>query len=114
MGVINTPLGHVTGTRNISGNFTCYLNSSEDHSGEIFKNLANNLTSSITNDFDLQFDIGGGSAPSVVLDMNSCHLEVPTHSIDDIISLDVNFHALPSTFGGTDELTVQYKGSTYS
>ena len=26
LGSVNTPLGHVTGTRSISGNFTCYLN----------------------------------------------------------------------------------------
>ena len=26
LGVVNQPLGHVTGTRSVSGNFTCYLN----------------------------------------------------------------------------------------
>ena len=27
--------------------------------------------------------------------MPRCHLEVPTHQIEDIISMEVNFHALP-------------------
>jgi hypothetical protein len=26
LGVVNQPLGHVTGTRSVGGNFTCYLN----------------------------------------------------------------------------------------
>ena len=38
--------------------------------------------------------------------MATCHLEVPTHSIDDVISLETNFHALPSTIGGTNEITL--------
>jgi hypothetical protein len=44
--------------------------------------------------------------------METCHLEVPTHSMDDVISLEVNFHALPSTIGGTNELNVKYFGTT--
>jgi hypothetical protein len=38
-------------------------------------------------------------------------LEVPSHSIDDVISLEVNFHALGTDIESTDELTVKYVGA---
>lgn len=108
LGVVNQPIGHVTGTRSVSGSFTCYLNSEDNSSAELFENLIED-TESITNDFELKFFVGGeNSTPRVELDMAACHLEIPTHSIEDIISLETNFHALPSTIEGTDELTIKY------
>ena len=51
------------------------------------------------------------ATPRVELSMTQCHLEVPTHSIDDVISIETNFHALPSTIEGTDELAIKYVGA---
>ena len=110
LGVVNQPLGHVTGTRSVSGNFTCYLNAEDNSSAELFENIIEDTTK-ITNDFTLLFKIGGTSTPRVHLNMAQCHLEVPTHSIDDVISLETNFHALPSTIEGTDELAIKYVGA---
>ena len=110
LGVVNQPLGHVTGTRTISGNFTCYLNADDDSSAELFENIIEDVTK-ITNDFTLLFKVGGSSTPRIELNLAQCHLEVPTHSIDDVISLETNFHALPSTIDGTDELTIKYVGA---
>jgi len=36
------------------------------------------------------------------------HMEVPTHGIEDVITLDTAFHALPSNISGTDEATINY------
>ena len=111
LGVVNQPLGHVTGTRSVGGNFTCYLNAESNSSADLFENIIEG-TDTITNNFDLVFNIGGGSGtPRVEMSMTSCHLEVPAHSIDDVISLETNFHALPSTIDGTDELTIKYVGA---
>lgn len=110
LGVVNEPLGHVTGTRTISGNFTCYLNSASNSSMDLFENLIEN-TSTVTNIFNLQFNIGGGSGPRLQMAMPACHLEVPTHSIDDVISVEANFHALGTDIGSTDELTLKYLAS---
>ena len=111
LGVVNQPLGHVTGTRSVAGNFTCYLNAESNSSADLFENIIEG-TDTITNNFDLVFNIGGGSGtPRVEMSMTSCHLEVPAHSIDDVISLETNFHALPSTIDGTDELTIKYVGA---
>jgi hypothetical protein len=65
-------------------------------------------TSLITNDFNLVFGIGGATAPNIQVTLPTCHLEVPTHSIEDIISLETTFHALPSTIDATDEASIVY------
>jgi len=110
IGVINQPLGAVTGTRTIGGSFTCYLNNTANSSMDLFENVIG-ATGTVTNTFDLGFKIGGTSGvPRLELNAPACHLEVPSHSIDDVISLEVNFHALGTDIGSTDELTVLYKG----
>tara|TARA_R100001163_G_scaffold45116_1_gene33983 strand:+ start:785 stop:1954 length:1170 start_codon:yes stop_codon:yes gene_type:complete len=100
LGTINRPLGDVNGTRSVTGNFTCYLNTETAASADLFEDIleSNNGTGTdvVTNDFNLVLSIGGASAPKVVFTMAQCHLEIPTHSFDDITSIDVAFHALPA------------------
>ena len=106
LGVVNQPLGHVTGSKTIGGNFTCYLaNASSTSSAEFYEDIVE-ATSDIQNSFSLSFDIGAGAAPFCLITMPTCHLEVPTHSIEEVISLETNFHALPSDFDSTDEISV--------
>ena len=106
LGVVNQPLGHVTGSKTIGGNFTCYLdNASSTSSAEFYEDIVE-ATSDSQNSFSLSFDIGAGAAPFCLITMPTCHLEVPTHSIDEVISLETNFHALPSDFDSTDEISV--------
>jgi len=110
LGIINQPLGHVTGTRSISGNFTCYLNADTGSSADLFEDLIE-ATTKITNSFDLAFGVGGASnIPRMVINVDQAHFEVPTHSIDDIVSLETNFHGLPSSISGTDEFTIDFVG----
>ena len=115
LGVVNQPLGHVMGTRSVSGNFTCYLNTVDQGSAELFEDLLEG-TSTITNAFDLDFSIGGaGQTPRIDVSIPKAHLELPTHSIEDVISLDVNFHGLPKDISdsaiasGESEIVVTYQ-----
>ena len=105
IGVVNQPLGHVTGTRSIGGNVTCYLDNDTNASAELFED-AIEATTDITNSFSFAFDIGAGSTPYLNLTMPTCHIEVPTIMIDDVISLETNFHALPSAISNTNEISV--------
>jgi len=106
LGVVNQPLGHVTGTKSVGGNFTCYLdNASATSSAEFYEDIVE-ASDDIQNSFSLSFDIGGSGTPHCIITMPTCHLEVPTHSIDEVISLETNFHALPSDFDSTDEISV--------
>lgn len=111
LGSVNQPIGHVTGARSISGSFTCYLNNDTDSSAELFEDLVGDTTT-VTNNHRLVFAIGGitPNLPRVEMSMLDCHLELPSHSIDDVISLETAFHALPSAIDKTDELTVKYFG----
>ena len=111
LGSVNQPIGHVTGARSVSGSFTCYLNNDTDSSAELFEDLVGDSTT-VTNNHRLVFAIGGTTPnlPRVEMTMLDCHLELPSHSIDDVISLETAFHALPSQIDRTDELTVKYSG----
>ncbi len=104
IGVVNQPLGHVTGTRTIGGNVTCYLDNDTNASAELFED-AIEATTDIQNSSSFTFDIGASAAPYLMLVMPTCHIEVPTITIEDVISLETNFHALPSTISGTNEIT---------
>lgn len=112
LGVVNVPIGHVTGARSVSGSFTCYLtrNTSafdSDRSRDLFEDLRG-ITNVVTNSFDLTFSIGGSSGNRLGLTCATAHLEIPTHSIDDVISLETNFSALPQTIDDTDEVVLTY------
>lgn len=113
LGVVNTPFAHVTGTRTIGGSFTCYLtlNSTtlnSNKSRDLFDDLRNASTV-VTNSFNLTFKIGGTSGNRLEVNLPTCHIEIPTHSIEDVISMETNFMALPSTVSETDEMTLTYK-----
>ena len=116
MGIVNQPLGHVTGTRTIGGSFTCYLDNNGNaansaSSADLFEDIHEARTT-ITNVFELTFGIGGsGSTPRCNVELRQCHLELPTHSLDDVVSLEVNFHALPSSISNADEAIIAYKGA---
>ena len=117
LGQVNLPLGHVMGTRSVSGNFTCYLNDVSDGSLDLFERLQESR-SVITNAFNMTFGIGGsGNTPRCNVLVNKAHLELPSHSLDDVISVDVNFHGLPSDLSSgtaanaTNEVKLTYVAS---
>ena len=116
LGSVNQPLGHVMGTRSVSGNFTCYLNNVADGSMDLLEDL-HEADDIITNSFDMTFSIGGTgtNTPRVAVAVPNCHLELPTHSIEDVIGVDVNFHALPADLSAAaasssaNEITITYE-----
>jgi hypothetical protein len=122
LGAINKPLEHVTGTRTATGNATCYLtledtDSTNGTSRQFFNDMVGTgAMSKVVNKFKVTMDIGGTAAsaddtnPVLSITFPTAHIEVPSHSIEDIISLETNFTALPTDFGQADEITsVIYK-----
>lgn len=95
MGVVNQPLGHYTGARAVSGTLTCYLDGGSSASKDLFEDLAESSTFDVVNFFALDINLGGTSAPFVKVSVPAAHLEIPVHSVDDVISMEVNFHGLP-------------------
>ena len=115
LGKVNQPLRHVTGTRTVTGSVSCYLGSSDaatNRSKDLFEHLVTDINT-VINKFSLTFDVGGTtSKPRLSFTMPLCHLEIPSHSIEDVVALETNFHALGSTVGESDEVTLSYHGNT--
>jgi hypothetical protein len=112
LGIVNTAIGHVTGTRSVSGSMNCYLSkdtTTTTSSADLWEDLKG-ISTTVTNSFALNFKIGGATAGTARLEVNmpTCHLEIPTHSIEDVISVETSFNALPSTIDGTNEVTLKY------
>ena len=110
LGVVNKPLGHTMGTRSVTGSFTCYLDNSSTSSAELFDDLLG-ATSNVKNEFSLVFNVGGATAPKASFTCSHAMLEIPTHSVEDVISMEVNFHGLPEDIADTDDLTIVYTGA---
>ena len=115
IGVVNTPLGHVTGTRSVTGNLTCYMDEISNGSIDLYNDLLT-ATGLITNKFAIQLHVGGGTsgtplAPGVAFDLGQCHLEIPTVNVDDVMGFEINFTGLPTSISNTNELTrIRYAG----
>jgi hypothetical protein len=112
LAVVNKPIGHVTGTRSVTGTLNCYLDDSgANTSAGLFTALAG-ATTLTQNEFALNIGIGGISgAPSLKFTVPQAHLQVPTHSFDDVVSLEVTFDGVPSTFDAADEISLTYKAA---
>lgn len=112
LGIVNKPLGHVMGTRSVSGSFTCYLDVDTNHSGDLVGDLLAETTR-VTNSFNMKFKVGGTAAntPRINFTLPTAHLEVPSHNVEDVISIECSFHGLPSDISDTDEISIDYFGA---
>jgi hypothetical protein len=116
LGVVNKPIEHVTGVRNIGGSFTCYLatNATDTGSKDFYEDLTGTAALDvITHDFNMIFKVGGSSgSPRVEFRMPQSHVEVPSHSIEDVISLESTFTSIQSDLESNtpDDLTISSYG----
>ena len=117
LGAINKPIEHVTGSRTSTGSATCYItledaNTNSGTSRQFFNDLVGTgAMSKVVNKFKVTMHIGGSAAtsnptdPAMKIEFPTAHITVPTHSIEDVISLETEFTALPTDFGAADEIT---------
>jgi hypothetical protein len=114
LGIVNQPIGHITGNKTISGNFTAYVDSGTNgDSGDLFDDMTSATARSIiTNSFNLTFKIGGATGtPRLEVNLPTAHMEIPNIQSEDVISIDVAFHGLPSTITQSDEFNLTYVGA---
>ena len=114
LGKVNQPIEHVTGTRTVTGSLTCYLASSDaatNRSKNLFQDLVSDVNT-VINKFAITLQVGGTDTtkPRFEISLPLAHLEIPSHSIEDVISLETNFHGLGSGVGEGDEATIKYIG----
>ncbi len=100
MQTVNVPLGHVAGSRTITGSLTCYADSTAGRSIDLYEDIQEASTYDATNMFELSLFIGGKTsqflpkAPGALFYMPTAHIDVPVHNIEDVVSFEVNFTAL--------------------
>ena len=125
LGNVNIPIEGVTGGRTATGNFTCYLtlDTEADPANSVHKGssveLFNDMTTSgqgldlVVNDFDVTFQIGGAVAgdPRLYVKLPKVHIDVPVHSVEDIISVETGFGAYTDDFGVANEVQLEYYGA---
>jgi hypothetical protein len=114
LGIVNIPIGHITGNKAISGNFTCYVDSgTAGDSGSLFDAATSaNARGIITNSFEVIFKLGGSAGvPRMEVRLPTAHLTIPTIQTEDVISVDVSFEGLPSTITSNDEADITYVGA---
>lgn len=122
LGVVNTPIGSFTGSREISGTLSCYLRTGgTGDTGDLLNDL---LTSSsvTTNSHTITFSAGGASDPRVVFDLPHAHVSIPTLDVQDVLSLNIDFKALPhnglsgasraTSIEATNDISIDYYAST--
>lgn len=112
LGIVDKPIGSFTGSRQISGSLTMYLDTKSNGSNQLLTDLSA-ATSIITNEFDMSLFMGGGSSdtPVVEFDLPKAHLQIPTIETADIISTTVEFAGHGTDLLTGDEMTIKYKGS---
>lgn len=113
IGLVNQPLGNVTGARSISGTMTCYLDTalSPSKSAELLSDLVSDTTT-VRNNFDLDIYIGGqGLTPGVQISVPTAHLEIPVPVVEDVLSVEIAFHGQPSggNVDNTNEAIITYR-----
>ena len=118
LGSVNLPLENVTGARSITGTLNCYvvLNTSSNNgtSTDLFNDMkSTDALALVNNEFALAVNVGGTdtSKPRFKINMPKCHLEIPSHSIEDVISFETNFHALGTDISSADEVDLTYFGA---
>jgi hypothetical protein len=110
LGIVNVPLDHTLGTRTVSGSFTCYLDNGGTSSADLFEDLQSE-SGNVANSFDLKFLVGGSTAPKMEVHCAKAMLEIPSHSVEDVISMEVAFHGMGTDIAATDEVTIKYIGA---
>lgn len=108
MATLNTPIGQFAGSRTITGNFTAYLRGGNNDSAQFLKNIKEDSRVSIAQAANANLKIGGATSPYIALYLPAVQFNFPTHSLEDIISLSVEFLAQePTASKGTgSELVV--------
>ena len=109
MQTVNQPLGHILGSRSITGSLTCYADHTIGHSADLFEDLQEASVYDDTNAYQLRVFLGvktatnSPTAPGAFFLMPAAHIDIPTHNIEDVVSFEIGFTALASDSATTTD-----------
>jgi len=97
LATLNTPIGQFTGAKTITGNFTAYLRAGDDDTAQFLKNIVTDSRVQHAQVANANLRIGGNTAPYVAVWMPATQFNFPTHAVEDIIGISVEFLAQEPT-----------------
>ena len=106
---VNDPIAHYLGTLSITGSLTCYLNGDTNSS---LKLLTDSLSHNDTvNSNALNVTIGAAAGPNLKIKVDNAHIDIPSTSFDDVVSLDIGFTALGASnnIANSSQVSLEYK-----
>lgn len=104
MSRVNVPIGSFTGSFEMTGSLTAYLNTNPLGSQELYKDLVNTLK--VVNRFKIALILGGEydtGRPAAVLVAAQANVNIPSIETDDVIGTSLEFKAQPTELDSGDE-----------
>ncbi|QFR57733.1 major tail protein [Serratia phage Slocum] len=104
MSRVDIPIGSFTGTFELTGSLTAYLNDKTAGTAELYKDLLAELKA--VNKFEIAIILGGSYAqprPGVVLVAKQAQVSLPSIETDDVLGTSVEFKAIPTDLDTGDE-----------
>ena len=113
LATLNTPIGQFTGAKTITGNFTAYLRAGDDDTAQFLKDIVGDSRVQHSQVANANLRIGGATAPYVAVWMPATQFNFPTHAVEDIIGISVEFLAQePTATKGTGSEITMFVSST--
>jgi hypothetical protein len=110
LSIVDTPIGSFSGARSMTGQLTCYLDTKDNGSSTLIRNLSNNL--STKNSYSMVLNLGGPSGPRVVFALPYAQLAVPVIEVADVLGLNIDFAAQGANgieaAADMSEITIEY------
>lgn len=105
---VDRAIGSFTGSFDVTGNITCYVDNKTNGSAQLWKDLVNKTSS--VNSFTVAISMGGKYAtktvPGVVIHMPKAIIQTPSTNSEDIISLSLDIKAQGSELNSGDEVRI--------
>ena len=104
MSRVNIPIGSFTGTFELTGSLTAYLNDKSLGSLQLYKDLIKQLK--VINRFEIALVLGGEydtGRPAAVLVAKQATVGIPSIETDDVLGTTIEFKAIPTDLDTGDE-----------
>lgn len=110
LGIVNTSIGHFTGTRMVSGTLNAYLRSGAVNDAATLQRDLINASNDDNTSLALSISVGGAipGSPKITFAMPTAHLAIPTIDTQDVVSTAIEFAGIPTDLGNADEISVVY------
>ncbi|ATW61992.1 major tail protein [Klebsiella phage Spivey] len=104
MSRVDVPIGSFTGSFELTGSLTAYMNDAANGSIQLYKDLVSDLKA--VNDFEVAIILGGEydtARPAAVLVAKHANLNIPSIETDDVLGVSIEFKAIPTQMDSGDE-----------